>query len=137
MMVEAKMEKELCRGRQLRCSLGQMSRCLRGCWLRFSKTLDLKGRLGCSKEGWMRMTSLVRQLRQSLDFVGALVLNSLFKIYPMMLAEDKVFVHRDGSKGSWWPVWPGSQWHWRLSGVSWRQCLFGALVSEGQLPWSR
>ena len=90
MMVEAKMEKELCRGRQLRCSLGQMSRCLRGCWLRFSKTLDLKGRLGCSKEGWMRMTSLVRQLRQSLDFVGALVLNSLFKIYPMMLAEDKV-----------------------------------------------
>ena len=33
------------------------------------------------------------------------------------------FVHRDGSKGSWWPVWPGSQWHWRLSGVSWRQCL--------------
>ena len=94
MMVEAKMEKELCRGRQLRCSLGQMSRCLRGCWLHFSKTLDLKGRLGCSKEGWMRMTSLVRQLRQSLDFVGALVLleqdYSLFKIYPMMLAEDKV-----------------------------------------------
>jgi len=42
----------------------------------------------------MRMTSLVRQLRQSLDFVGALVLQerdySLLKIYPMMLAEDKV-----------------------------------------------
>ena len=40
------------------------------------------------------MTSLVRQLRQSLDFVGALVLleqdYSLFKIYLMMLAEDKV-----------------------------------------------
>ena len=78
-----------------------------GCWLRFFKTLDLKGRLGCSKEGWMRMTSLVRQLRQSLDFVGALVLleqdYSLFKIYPMMLAEDKVLYTVMGQKAAGGP----------------------------------
>jgi len=51
----------------------------------------------------MRMTSLVRQLRQSLDFVGALVLNSLFKIYPMMMAEDKVLYTVMGQKAAGGP----------------------------------
>ena len=83
-----------CRGRQLRCSLGQTGQRRKGCWLHFFKTLDLKGRLGCSIEGCPAVEA-EPGLRGSPGAAGAGL--QPVQDLPNDAGRGQGFVHRDGS----------------------------------------